>query len=227
MKGEAKLKGVHPDLVRVVHRAAELYSGEFSVTEGLRTLERQRKLKAEGKSKTLNSRHLTGHAVDISPIIDGHISWDKRDYVTLGRVMKQAARECDVSVEWGGDWGWDFPHWQLPWKKYPKGERIPEASDDKPYAVKTATKSRVVQGSAMAGGGGLGIMADGAYELREQLEDGQDLWTSGDILKITIGALILFGALYALYARWDDAGRPIPDWIERRIEKWRERRIRE
>lgn len=217
MKGEAKLNGVHPDLVRVVRRAALMYGGEFKVTEGLRTIARQRQLKADGKSKTLNSRHLTGHAVDISPIVDGQISWDKRDYAELGKVMKSAAREEGIPIEWGGDWGWDFPHWQLPWKKYPKLQKIEEVSDEPPYKVKTAASSRVVQGSTLAGGGGLGFMAEGGMELRQSLEEGHEYWSSGDVIKIVIGAIVFFGALYALYARWDDAGRPLPDFLQRRI----------
>jgi peptidoglycan L-alanyl-D-glutamate endopeptidase CwlK len=67
----SRLEGVHPDLVRVVKRAAAISDLDFTVLEGLRTLERQRKLRAEGASKTLNSRHLTGHAVDLAPLING------------------------------------------------------------------------------------------------------------------------------------------------------------
>jgi peptidoglycan L-alanyl-D-glutamate endopeptidase CwlK len=227
MQGVSKLKGVHPDLVAVVNRAAELYKGEFKVTEGLRTLARQKQLKANGKSKTLNSRHLTGHAVDVSPIVDGSISWDKRDYNELGRVFKQAARELKIPIEWGGDWGWDFPHWQLPWKKYPKDTQIAEASDEPEYQTAKARNSRVIQGSTVAGGGGLGIMADGAMEFQEQIQEGADHWSSGDIIKMAIGGAILAGALWAIYGRWDLAGRPMPDFIEDWLERRRERKIRE
>lgn len=227
MQGVTKLKGVHPDLVAVVKRADELYQGEFKITEGLRTLERQRKLKAAGKSKTLNSRHLTGHAVDISPIVDGTISWDKRDYNQLGKVVKQAARELGTPIEWGGDWGWDFPHWQLPWKQYPKTIQIADASDEPGFETTKARNSRVIQGSAMAGGGGIGIMADGAIEFQEQLQEGADHWSSGDIIKMVVGGVILMGALWAIYGRWDMAGRPLPDFIERWLDNRRDREIRE
>ena len=113
------LKGVHPDLVKVVYRALELTSQDFVVIDGLRTIEEQKVLVKHGKSKTMNSRHLTGHAVDIAPY---PISWDWSKYYAIEDAMKRAAREVGVQVEWGGDWKSfkDGPHWQLPWSEYPK-----------------------------------------------------------------------------------------------------------
>jgi len=124
------LEGVHPDLVKVVRRALQLSSQDFSVNEGLRTKEHQHVLVATGKSKTLNSRHLTGHAVDLIPyppngdfdedgIFNIH-DWDQ--YHPIADAMKKAAKELGVKVEWGGDWKsfLDGPHFQLPWKEYPK-----------------------------------------------------------------------------------------------------------
>ena len=58
---ELRLAGVHPDLVRVVRRAAE-GGVAFRVEEGLRTVKRQKQLVAAGASQTMNSRHITGHA---------------------------------------------------------------------------------------------------------------------------------------------------------------------
>lgn len=115
----AKLKGVHPDLVRVIKKAAEITKVEFAVIEGLRTLERQKQLVAAGASKTLKSRHLTGHAVDVVPLVDGRIRWDWPLYHKLAPFIKAAARAENVPIEWGGDWKsfLDGPHWQLPRKK--------------------------------------------------------------------------------------------------------------
>lgn len=115
----AKLKGVHPDLVRVIKKAAEITKVEFAVIEGLRTLERQKQLVAAGASKTLKSRHLTGHAVDVVPLVDGRIRWDWPLYHKLAPFIKAAARAENVPIEWGGDWKSfpDGPHWQLPRKK--------------------------------------------------------------------------------------------------------------
>jgi peptidoglycan L-alanyl-D-glutamate endopeptidase CwlK len=113
----ARLEGVHPDLARVFHRAIEITPVDFSVVEGLRTKERQAELVAAGASKTMNSRHLTGHAVDIAPYVGGTIRWDWPLFYQLAPAVKKAATELGVKVEWGGDWATfkDGPHWQLPW----------------------------------------------------------------------------------------------------------------
>lgn len=115
------LEGVHPDLVKVVLRAAAIGSIQFIVTEGRRTRERQVELVAAGKSRTMNSRHLTGHAVDLAVLLsDGTVSWEKAAYRFLAICVKQAARDLGIPVEWGGDWEWfDGPHFQLPHALYP------------------------------------------------------------------------------------------------------------
>ena len=116
-----RLKGVHPDLVKVVKLALTKVDRDFTVGEGLRTIETQRKYVAEGKSKTMNSRHLTGHAVDLWPLVDGKVTWDWKYYYPLADAMKAAAKELNVPLEWGGDWTSfkDGPHFQLPFKQYP------------------------------------------------------------------------------------------------------------
>lgn len=117
-----RLKGVNPDLVRVVELAATISPVAFIVTEGLRTLERQKKLYRKGASKTLRSRHLTGHAVDLAATIGGKVRWDWPLYDKIARAVKDAADKLDVPVEWGGDWKnfKDGPHFQLPCKEYPQ-----------------------------------------------------------------------------------------------------------
>lgn len=120
----SRLEGVHPDLVRVVKQAAAISNLDFTVLEGLRTLDRQRTLVAEGASRTMKSRHLTGHAVDLAPLIDGKVSWDWPIYHRLAKIIKSAAADEKVPLQWGGDWRSfkDGPHWELPWKFYPKGK---------------------------------------------------------------------------------------------------------
>lgn len=120
----ARLQDVHPDLVRVVRRAAVMSSLDFTVLEGIRTLPRQKQLMAQGATRTLNSRHLTGHAVDLAPMIGGTVSWDWPLYHRLAKVVKAAADHEGVPITWGGDWESfkDGPHWELPWKQYPKGD---------------------------------------------------------------------------------------------------------
>lgn len=117
----ARLEGVHPDLVRVVKKAAAISDLDFTVLEGLRTLERQKVLFAQKATKTMNSRHLTGHAVDLAPFVGGQVSWDWPLYHRLAKVVKEAAKLEGVPISWGGDWRTfkDGPHWELPWKEYP------------------------------------------------------------------------------------------------------------
>lgn len=118
VRSEKNLTGVHPDLVKVVRLASERAS--FIVTEGLRTAERQAQLVAAGASKTQKSRHLTGHAVDLAALVGNEVRWDWPLYKKLADVMKQAAQELNIPIEWGGDWRTfkDGPHFQLPWDKY-------------------------------------------------------------------------------------------------------------
>lgn len=117
----SRLEGVHPDLVRVIKKAAAMSDLDFTVLEGLRTLDRQKQLFAQKATKTMNSRHLTGHAVDLAPVIAGKVSWDWPLYHRLAKIVKAAAAAEKVPLTWGGDWRTfkDGPHWELPWKQYP------------------------------------------------------------------------------------------------------------
>lgn len=112
----SRLEGVHPDLVKVVRRAIELTTVDFMVTEGLRTRERQRQLVNAGASRTMNSRHITGHAVDVAALVDGEVRWDWPLYATISKAFKQAANELGVPITWGGDWKSfrDGPHYEIP-----------------------------------------------------------------------------------------------------------------
>jgi peptidoglycan L-alanyl-D-glutamate endopeptidase CwlK len=120
----ARLEGVHSDLVRIVKKAAALSDLDFTVLEGLRSVERQKQLVSQGASKTMNSRHITGHAVDLAPMIAGEVRWDWPLYHKLAKIVKAAAADEKVPLVWGGDWRAfkDGPHWELPWAFYPKGK---------------------------------------------------------------------------------------------------------
>lgn len=113
--------GVHPDLVRVVKHAIGITSVDFAVLEGVRSPERQQELVFAGASQTMNSRHLTGHAVDLGAYVTGEIRWDWPLYHKIAAAMIHAAAELGVPLEWGGDWAKfrDGPHFQLPWEQYP------------------------------------------------------------------------------------------------------------
>lgn len=121
-----RLKGVHPDLVKVVKRALELTEYDFSVIEGVRNIETQRAYVEKGVSKTMNSRHLTGHAVDLYPV-GRPTPWDRCHNVAA--AMLAAAKELGIHVRWGGDFNengrsddesfYDGPHFELSRRKYP------------------------------------------------------------------------------------------------------------
>lgn len=122
-RSRERMEGVHRDLVKVFERAIQISPVDMTVLEGRRTVERQRQLVASGASKTMNSRHITGHALDVAPLDeDGKVSWAWPLYNRIAPSIKQAAVEVGVPVEWGGDWTdlKDGPHWQLPWDRYPK-----------------------------------------------------------------------------------------------------------
>lgn len=120
-RSRAALQGVHPDLVDVVEAAIELTPVDFMITEGLRTAARQAELVRAGASRTLNSRHLTGHAVDVAAWVDGQVRWDWPLYPRIAGAFKAAAKGRGVRLIWGGDWPRlrDGPHFELDRGAYP------------------------------------------------------------------------------------------------------------
>lgn len=121
-RSENALVGVHPKLVSCVRRAIQITTQDFTVVEGLRTLEKQREYMAKGASKTLKSYHLVqrdgyGHAVDLYPYYNGSVQCEapKSGFDAIAAAMKKAAAELGVRITWGGDWKsfQDTPHFQL------------------------------------------------------------------------------------------------------------------
>ena len=114
-RSKTNLKGVDERLVKIVEQAIQESTIDFTVTEGLRTPQRQQELVNKGFSQTLKSKHLTGHAVDLVAIVDGQVSWDKKHYPPLAEVMKKVAAEQGTKIRWGGDFKsfFDGPHFEL------------------------------------------------------------------------------------------------------------------
>lgn len=101
-----KLSKVHPDLQRVIKRALELSTIDFSVNESSRTLQRQKELMAQGTTQTLNSKHLVqsdgyGYAVDLVPY---PLSWQLEKFYPIAEAVKKASEELSVKIRWGGAW---------------------------------------------------------------------------------------------------------------------------
>lgn len=128
-RSRERLRGVHPVLTSVVELAITLAKKDFTVVEGVRTLEQQREYFRKGKSRTMKSKHLTGHAVDLMPYgdldgdgdfdaIDKQQVWDKNHFYPICDAMFAAAAKLKVSLVWGGDWGWDYPHFEISPEQY-------------------------------------------------------------------------------------------------------------
>lgn len=134
-----KMKPLHAHMKAVVYRASEILREQnngidFSVAECLRDEVTQRRYLETGRSTTMNSRHLMARikeygewqdrcaAVDLNALVDGKYSPNWPPYYIIEKAMKQAAKELNVPITWGGDWKSlkDGPHYQLSWSKYPK-----------------------------------------------------------------------------------------------------------
>lgn len=116
------LKGIHPDLRKVCDRALELSTKDFRVLDGLRTVAEQKENVKKGVSQTMNSRHLTGHAIDFGVLKSGGIDWfDISGFTLVGSAFKAAAKELGIPIIWGGDWRSlkDYGHIELDRKRYP------------------------------------------------------------------------------------------------------------
>ncbi len=192
------LDGVHDDLVRVVTKARERC--DFLVTEGLRTPERQRELVKIGRSKTTNSRHLYGLAVDLCDT-DG--KYDIPDMEEIARAMKMAALELGIPIEWGGDWrkkpsdriGWDSPHFQLPKAQYP------DKADKKPRFVMKPGDGAKATGTLIATGAAVKEAHDTGVLPMPSFDQVTNVVTMAPGLRVGLVALLVGTLFYALAPR--------------------------
>ena len=120
------LKGVHPDLVRVMTAALAITPIDFGIIEGVRSLARQAELFTAKKSQTMNSRHLEGFAVDFMAYVDGMATWEWQYYSQIADAVKKAAFDLGVPIHWGGDWVTfkDLDHIELDRVAYPDEGRL-------------------------------------------------------------------------------------------------------
>jgi len=192
------LKGIHPDLRRVMDRALQESPLDFIVIEGLRSKERQKQLFDQGATRTMNSRHITGHAVDLLPIgPNGRAAFDWPLYHKLAPAVKAAAEAEGVKIKWGGDWKSfkDGPHFELDRDAYPASDWT---TGDPAPQERTLAETRTVRGGVAAGVGTAGAM------VAEQAEQLAPLAGMSDVLKWAFVALTIAGIALTLYARRDD-----------------------
>ena len=111
-RSQQHLSEIHDDLYEVVFLARLMSKVPFEVTDGLRTIEEQRDYFNNGFSTTMNSKHLTGRAVDLVPI---PVRWDREAFEPIAEAMKKASDMLDIPIVWGGDWKTfkDYPHFEL------------------------------------------------------------------------------------------------------------------
>ena len=113
-----RLRGVHPDIRRVVKLAIQLTPIDFAVGEGLRSVDRQRDLYRRGATKTMNSYHLTGDAVDLHALHPdtGKVTWDWKYYYPIAEAMAKAATTLGIPIKWGGAWR-QLSDTETPWEQ--------------------------------------------------------------------------------------------------------------
>lgn len=99
-----ELSGVHEDLAAIVRRAIKISSVDFAVHDGIRSRAEQRALVASGASRTMDSRHLTGHAVDLVPYVNHKLRWEWEPIYTIAAAMQICANQAEVPLRWGGVW---------------------------------------------------------------------------------------------------------------------------
>jgi peptidoglycan L-alanyl-D-glutamate endopeptidase CwlK len=195
------MTGIHPDLRLVLDKALEDSPLDFVVIEGLRTVERQKQMVESKASFTMDSRHITGHAVDLLPIgPNGKPAFDWPLYNQLGPAVKKAAEELGVELDWGGDWKKfkDGPHFELDRTAYPVGEWETKATP--PEERTNAAQSTTVQASAVqiASGAGAAVAAVGGLDGTAQ------------IVALAFAGVVMLAALWIMRERlrkWADGDR--------------------
>lgn len=134
-QSEVEYQGVHPDIVSFWKAFCVACKGRnipVMAFEMLRTEQRQMELYAQGrtKAKAGESPHQYGLAVDVVPLVNGQPTWSisKKQWDIIGAIGKEVARKRNIKIEWGGDWGWDYAHWEIMgWrihKDWRKGDEI-------------------------------------------------------------------------------------------------------
>lgn len=153
-----ELVGVHPDLVALAHKAADLVPDSFVkkhgmpiISSGVRTAKEQNHLFRMGYSKLDGynklSQHQKGLAIDWAIIKGRAANWAADAFIELSKYVKKAAALLGLNIEWGGDWkgSWDKPHYQLSSRQYPNGASSPSRIGGAVVVPKKDEKEAVIK----------------------------------------------------------------------------------
>ncbi|MAJ44472.1 MAG: peptidase M15 [Candidatus Marinimicrobia bacterium] len=99
-----RMKGIDPDLQKVVEEAIKITEVDFGVTCGMRTVAEQEELVAKGASQTMKSKHLEGRAVDLVAYLGPRISWELNLYDDIANAIAIAAAKVNIPIKWGAAW---------------------------------------------------------------------------------------------------------------------------
>ncbi len=193
-----RMRGMHPDLIAIIETTAERLPFAIGIPKDghLRTEAEQRKLVKSGASSIMNSRHRTGHAVDLFAEIDGKDVWTNPHARTIAEMMQAVAQEHGIDLVWGGSWkSHDTPHFELPWKDYPKQDTswhvAPAVSQVK--AVMRKSKKHRASGWAKWGMGVTGGVTAGWPAIKQQITVGQDILATVQTVVATHSLLVVSG----------------------------------
>lgn len=128
-KSEANLVGLHHDLIVLANEAIKITRYDFGINSStVRTKAQQAILVAEGKSKTMASRHVPSNnechlscALDYNVYVNGKITWDIQYFRPVAQAFVTAAINNGIQIELGVLWRTfiDGPHVQLNREQYP------------------------------------------------------------------------------------------------------------
>lgn len=183
----SRIRRIHPDLIAIVEETQRRLPFKIRVPGdgGWRTKAQQKSLVARGLSWTMDSKHRTGHAVDLVALIDKgrknrkgepilDAAWTNPHARTVAEMMKAVADERGIDLTWGGDWKKrDTPHFELSWDDYPKADTSWHALPAK-TVLKKSRKHRAAGWSKLGMGITGGITA-GWPAIKEQITIGQDI----------------------------------------------------
>lgn len=125
------LKGVHPEMVKLINEAIKETPIDFTITSGVRSTAQQQALYAQGRTKPgaivtkadgvkNKSNHQAksdgyGHAIDLCPYVNGKLDWNTvANFKIIAAHIKATAKCMGIVINWGGDWKFlDLPHFEL------------------------------------------------------------------------------------------------------------------